>query len=97
MMTGSRSDPTGRDYLLKRSRLAKRLGEMATFDRIQIVDDDQFDADVLAGNLRKILGREIEVAEVEDRIERNFRSVFEYGSDTAAPAENIAAAAACDL
>lgn len=58
-MTGSRSDPTGRDYLLKRSRLAKRLGEMATFDRIQIVDDDQFDADVLAGNLRKILGREI--------------------------------------
>ena len=48
-------------------------------------------------SMDKILGREIEVAEVEDRIERNFRSVFEYGSDTAAPAENIAAAAACDL
>lgn len=61
MMAGSTSDPTGRDYLQKRSRLAKRLGEVASFRRIQIVDDDQFDADVLASNLRKILGRDIEI------------------------------------
>lgn len=61
MMAGSTSDPTGRDYLQKRSRLAKRLGEVASFQRIQIIDDDQFDADVLAGNLRKILGRDIEI------------------------------------
>lgn len=61
MMAGSTSDPTGRDYLQKRSRLAKRLGEVASFKRIQIIDDDQFDADVLAGNLRKILGRDIEI------------------------------------
>ncbi len=62
MMAGS--DPTGRDYLQKRSRLAKRLGEVASFKRIQIIDDDQFDADVLAGNLRKILGRDMEIDSV---------------------------------
>lgn len=64
MMAGSTSDPTGRDYLQKRSRLAKRLSEVASFKRIQLIDDDQFDADVLAGNLRKILGRDIDIDSV---------------------------------
>lgn len=60
-MASSPSDPTGRDYLEKRSRLAKRLGEVASFKRIQIVDDNKFDGDVLASALRKVLGREVEI------------------------------------
>lgn len=54
----------GSTYLETRSRLAKALSESTPFKRIQIVDDTQFDADVLAGLLRKILGREtaIEIA-----------------------------------
>ena len=48
----------GSTYLETRSRLAKALSESTPFQRIQIVDDTQFDADVLAGLLRKILGRE---------------------------------------
>lgn len=61
MMTSSSSDPTGRDYLERRSRLAKRLGEVSNFTRIQIIDDNKFDGDVLASALRKILGRQIDI------------------------------------
>lgn len=61
MMTGSSSDPTGRDYLERRSRLAKRLGEVSNFKRIQIIDDNKFDGDVLGSALRKVLGRQIDI------------------------------------
>ncbi len=30
-------------------------------------------------SMERLLGREIDMAEVEDRIEANFRDVFEYG------------------
>jgi CheY-like chemotaxis protein len=53
-----------RSYLERRSLLAKQLAERQTFERICIIDDRALDADVLAGLLRRILGREqnIEIA-----------------------------------
>jgi DNA-binding NarL/FixJ family response regulator len=56
-----KGDPTGRNYLERRSRLAKRLSESKGFQRIQVVDDNQFEGDVLASLLRKVLGRAIEI------------------------------------
>jgi DNA-binding NarL/FixJ family response regulator len=53
------SPPRGSEYLETRSKLAKSLSENMPFKRIQIVDDTQFDADVLAGRLRKIVGRDV--------------------------------------
>jgi DNA-binding response OmpR family regulator len=53
--------PRGSEYLETRSKLSKALSENMPFRRIQIIDDTQFDADVLAGRLRKVLGREIEL------------------------------------
>ncbi len=58
---GFKSDPTGRDYLERRSRLAKQLSESPGFGSIQIIDDNQFDGDVLASVLRKVLGRETQI------------------------------------
>jgi len=38
----------------------------------------------------KILGRDVDMAEVEDRIEKNFRDVFEYMATTSdAKAETV--------
>jgi DNA-binding NarL/FixJ family response regulator len=54
-------EPQAQSYLLKRSILAKRLAETCPFKRFTIIDDTLFDADVLAGGLRKVLGREIHV------------------------------------
>jgi CheY-like chemotaxis protein len=53
-----------RSYLERRSLLAKQLAERQAFERICIIDDRALDADVLAGLLRRILGREsnIEIA-----------------------------------
>jgi CheY-like chemotaxis protein len=51
--------PRGSKYLETRSELSKALSERLPYRRIQIVDDTQFDADVLAGRLRKVLGREV--------------------------------------
>jgi DNA-binding NarL/FixJ family response regulator len=53
------SQPRGAEYLETRSKLAKALSDTVPFRRIQIVDDTQFDADVLAGRLRKVLGRDV--------------------------------------
>lgn len=50
-----------RNYLEKRSRLAKQLAERDAFERITIIDDRSLDADVLAGLLRRILGRDLEI------------------------------------
>ncbi len=47
-------------------------------------------------SMDKILGREIEVAEVEDFIEKNFREVFGYGSRTAEAVESLTALAVGD-
>jgi CheY-like chemotaxis protein len=55
------ADRTGRDYLEKRSRLTKDLAARANFKQIQVVDDDQFDADVLASLLRKLLGPAVRI------------------------------------
>jgi hypothetical protein len=55
------ANSAGKDYLEKRSRLTKLLSERPPFQRIQLIDDSQFDADVLAGGLRKVLGRDIAI------------------------------------
>lgn len=47
-------------------------------------------------SMDKILGREIEVAEVEDFIEKNFREVFGYGSRMAEAVESLTALAVGD-
>ncbi|HQZ94931.1 MAG TPA: lipoyl(octanoyl) transferase LipB [Pyrinomonadaceae bacterium] len=47
-------------------------------------------------SMDKLLGREIDVAEVEDSIEGNFREVFGYGSRTAEAVESLNALAAAD-
>jgi CheY-like chemotaxis protein len=52
---------TGGDYLERRSALARQLSEQQTFKSITILDDVQFDADVLAGTPRRVLGREIAI------------------------------------
>ncbi len=55
------SEPMAQSYLLKRSALAKRLAESCQFKRFTLIDDTQLDSDVLAGGLRKVLGREIDI------------------------------------
>ena len=67
----------GASYLETRSRLAKALSESTPFNRIQIVDDTQFDADVLAGLLRKILGRETAID-----IARNLNTLHRQWADS---------------
>lgn len=56
------SKEVGRRYLETRSALAKRLAELKPFRSFLIVDDKQFDADVLAGLLRKITGEDTQVS-----------------------------------
>lgn len=51
----------GQSYLERRSELARRLSERPGFKSITIIDDVQFDADVLSGTLRRVLGREIDI------------------------------------
>ncbi|MEQ1606330.1 MAG: lipoyl(octanoyl) transferase LipB [Pyrinomonadaceae bacterium] len=48
-------------------------------------------------SMDKLLGREIEVAEVEHRIENNFREVFDYGSRTVEAVESLTVFAVGDL
>ncbi|MFT3743558.1 MAG: lipoyl(octanoyl) transferase LipB [Pyrinomonadaceae bacterium] len=47
-------------------------------------------------SMDKLLGRDIDILEVEDRIEKNFRQVFGYGSQKERTAEYLASVAASD-
>ncbi len=55
------SGTPGRDHLERRSRLNKRIAEVVRIHHIQIIDDNRFDADVLASCIRQVLGREIPI------------------------------------
>jgi DNA-binding NarL/FixJ family response regulator len=68
--------PRGSEYLETRSKLSKTLSENMPFRRIQIVDDTQFDADVLAGRLRKVLGRDVTLD-----IARNLNALHKQWAD----------------
>jgi CheY-like chemotaxis protein len=50
-----------RSYLERRSLLAKQLANRQAFERVCIIDDRALDADVLAGLLRRILGRDLNI------------------------------------
>lgn len=50
-----------RSYLEKRSLLAKQLSERDAFKRVCIIDDRSLDADVLAGLLRRIIDRDLDI------------------------------------
>lgn len=56
------AQPPGRDFLERRSRLMRKLIDHVHLTSVHIIDDSCFDADVLASNLRKIVGRDVRIA-----------------------------------
>lgn len=61
VVSGAGATP-GRDFLEQRSRLMRKLIDHVHLSSVHIIDDSRFDADVLASNLRKILGRDLRIA-----------------------------------
>lgn len=55
------AQPPGRDFLERRSRLMRKLMDHVRLSSVHIIDDSRFDADVLASNLRKVLGRDVRI------------------------------------
>jgi CheY-like chemotaxis protein len=56
------AQPTGRHFLERRSRLMRKLIDHVHLNSVHIIDDSRFDAEVLASNLRKVVGRDVRIA-----------------------------------